>query len=336
MLDYSVVMEWDNPRTSDAGRALEAVRRVAEQMRAQPLVGELLLVFASDSFDGEALRVDLAKPTQGVELRLLPTPDLRYYELKNEGVRQARGRVVVFLDSDLLPEEGCLAALLEPFSDPDVDCVAGHTFLEHGNLYEQTFALAWTFPRRSRAGGLRPSSHFFANSVAARRDVWLRFPFASETVRYRGMCVDVARRMTAEGVTIWIQPAARGSHPPPRGGGEFVRRALAEGRDRFLTLRRQHGTLRSLLGLLRWTGKKALGGNHRIARDCAEVGMKRGAIPAAWAINTGYFVLGFLGGCAQLLRPDRVRTSLEEFRRHRAGARAALPPDSQRPADAGL
>ena len=290
-MDYSVVMEWDNPRSSDAVRALQAVRIVAEQMREQPGRGELLLVFARDAFDGQTLRIELEKHVQGIEWRLIPTSDLRYYQLKNEGVREASGRVVVFMDSDILPEPECLGAMLKLFEDESVDGVNANTYLEHATLYEQAMALTWTFPLRAGAKAtVRPTPRFFAGLVAARREVWLRFPFNDEKIRYRGMCIDVARRMQKAGIRIALQPDAKGAHPPPRGPSEFAARAMWEGRDRFFRLRATRGRLRSLLRLWAWFWKRAMGGNLRILRLHDRVGMKASGVPAAWIINTGYFV----------------------------------------------
>jgi hypothetical protein len=306
-------MEWDNPRTSAADRALEAFRRIADQMRAHPASGELLVVYARGVFDEDSLRRALCGQANALELRLIGTPGLRYYELKNQGVLGARGRLVVFVDSDLLIEPGWLAAMLAPFSDPAVECVCGSARLEHETLYEKSLALAWTFPARAaEAAPLRPTRHFFANSVAARRELWLRFPFAAEQIRYRGMCADVARSLRRSGVTLWSQPAARGVHPPPRGVRHFVARGLAEGHDRALKLRRTRGPARSLAALLYWFVRKTRDGARRVVRDRGAVGLPLAAIPLSLAIVTAYFALGLAGGLVTLARPGLVRRSLQE------------------------
>ena len=320
-MDYSVVMEWDNPRSSDAVRALQTVGIVAEQMREQPGGGELLVVFAQDAFDGDTLRPEFEKHVQGIEWRLIPTSDRRYYQLKNEGVRNASGRVVLFMDSDILPEPGCLGAMLKLFEDESVDCVRANTYLEHATLYEQILALTWTFPLRAGPEAtVRPIHGFVAGLVAAPREVWLRFPFNSEKIRYRGMCVDVARRMQKAGIRIQLQPDAKGAHPPPRGPRGFAARALTEGRDRFFRLRATRGRLRSLFRLWAWFWRRATGGNLRILRLHDQVGMKASGVPAAWVINTSYFGLGCAAGSFMFLRPSLVEASLREQRQEESPA----------------
>lgn len=319
-MDYSVVMEWDNPRSSDPVRALQTVGIVAEQMREQPGGGELLVVFAQDAFDGDTLRPELEKHVQGIEWRLIPTSDLRYYQLKNAGVREARGRVVVFFDSDLLIDEGCLQALLAALQEEGVEFVAGHTACDRETLADRTFAITWGFPVTPKQPVLFAGSLFYANNVAAPRELWLRFPFDDERVRYREMCVDVARRLRAAGVTIWIEPRAWASHPRPE---PFVGRALLEGRDRMLSLRATRGVARAFFRLWSWFFKKAFGGDVRLWRERRSVDMPAWEVPAACVINTSYFFLAWASGVATLLRPGLHAASREERARAR-DARAAL------------
>jgi glycosyltransferase involved in cell wall biosynthesis len=44
---------------------------------------------------------------------------------RNRGIFSSRGEIVAFLDGDCIPEPHWLTALTEPFSDPEVGCVAG-------------------------------------------------------------------------------------------------------------------------------------------------------------------------------------------------------------------
>ena len=319
-LDYSVVLEWDNTRTTSVGRPHRAFERVAEQMRAEPGSGELVVVFAEDVFDEQELRAELEPLAKDVALHFVATPDLRYYQLKNAGVREARGRVVVFFDSDLLLAEGCLQALLAASQEEGVEFVAGHTTCDRETLADRTFAITWSFPVVPRQPVLHAARLFHTNSVAAPRELWLRFPFDAERTRYRGMCVDVARRLRAAGVTIWIEPRARASHPRPE---PLVRRALLEGRDRVLGLRATRGAVRTFFRLWSWFFKKAFGGDVRLWRARRSVDMPAWKVPAACVLNTSYFFLAWASGVATLLRPGLHAASREE-RAHARDARAAL------------
>ncbi|WP_292065209.1 glycosyltransferase family 2 protein [Mesorhizobium sp.] len=53
------------------------------------------------------------------EIDFAACPDGRYYQLKNNGVRLSEGDVVVFMDSDTVPERNWLSNLLAPFEVPE-------------------------------------------------------------------------------------------------------------------------------------------------------------------------------------------------------------------------
>lgn len=313
-LDYSVVVEWDNSLVTHAGRPLRAVERFVDQMRAQPGRGELLVVYAESAVDGEALRRQLEPLTKDVELRLVPTPDCTYYQLKNVGVSQTRGRVVAFLDSDVLIAEGCLAALLAAVEEEGLAIVAGHTAPDTETLIDRTFAVTWSFPLRPPRPTRSPIGTFHVSCAAAPRALLLRFPFDIERVRSREACVDVARRLREAGIPILCEPRALARHPRPQ---PFASRALMEGRDRVLGLRATRVPLRAFLRLCSRYAKRTIGGNLRLWRDRRAAGLTALEVPAAWVINTTYFLLCWASGVATLLRPGLVAASLAERARAR-------------------
>src|SRR4029077_19368753 len=105
-----------------------------EQARVR-LAQPLDLVIVCDSKDASSLqhaRSTLNGLTHAgaVVPRLLPTADSRYCSLKNAGAAASSGEIIIFLDSDVIPEPNWLAALLETFSNPHVSVVVGST---HGD-----------------------------------------------------------------------------------------------------------------------------------------------------------------------------------------------------------
>jgi glycosyltransferase involved in cell wall biosynthesis len=46
-------------------------------------------------------------------------------QARNAGIKRSRGEIVVFLDADCTPQRGWLEELTQPFSDPQIGCVAG-------------------------------------------------------------------------------------------------------------------------------------------------------------------------------------------------------------------
>jgi glycosyltransferase involved in cell wall biosynthesis len=157
--------------------------------------------------------------------------------LKNEGAKLARGEIVVFLDSDVIPDDGWLINLVDPlFENKDIKVLAGNTYLDYQSLKSKAFALAWFFNLRADENyiGIR-NQGFQANNVAFRKDIITayRFPAMPEGVT-RKSCVMLAKQLEGEGIPIWTNTGAQVSHPVPNGFYHFFIRALAQGRDTLL------------------------------------------------------------------------------------------------------
>jgi cellulose synthase/poly-beta-1,6-N-acetylglucosamine synthase-like glycosyltransferase len=88
-----------------------------------------------------------------IQLRIIPASGLHYYDLKNFGAKHSKGELIIFLDSDVIPENGWLIGLLESFQRPDVLVVGGNTYMTEGSLYEKSLALLYFFPRGSDTAG---------------------------------------------------------------------------------------------------------------------------------------------------------------------------------------
>src|SRR5688500_3373066 len=84
-----------------------------------------------------------------IQLRVLPAPGQHYYQLKNFGTQHAKGDFIVFLDSDVIPEEDWLLHLLTSFANSEVQVVGSNVYIDPYNLYTKTFALGWFFPLRA-------------------------------------------------------------------------------------------------------------------------------------------------------------------------------------------
>ena len=227
--DVSIVVEWENSLHAGAQRADAALARLAEEVHASPRRIEVLVCHDEDTPPS----VPLQPVGDAPAWKTVRVPDSRYYELKNHGAGEAAGAILVFLDSDAIPEPGWLEALLAPFSDPAIDVVAGQTYIQADSTYGKAFALWWFFPLRARTEPIRPVRHFFANNVAFRRPTFLAHPFTPIQGTARGACLGLAATLRDAGIAIWHAPAARVAHPAPRGWRHFMLRALAQGRDRL-------------------------------------------------------------------------------------------------------
>jgi hypothetical protein len=236
----SVIIEWENVQLAEMSRCQAMLRQLHKQARAlrrQALAADgeersLLQRFTEPVevlvlFDDEAVgEADVARivhpiipPTDpNLELRLVAASGNEYYDQKNFGAQQAKGDFIVFLDSDVIPEDGWLQALLGSFEDPEVDVVCGNAYIDPYSTFAKAFALAWFFPLRSDDGPVYPTQEFFANNLAFRREILERFPFPSMPEGMtRGACVVLGRTLAENDVGVYRNPAARVSHPPPVG-----------------------------------------------------------------------------------------------------------------------
>lgn len=311
---FSLVIEWENVKLSDVDRArrmLSALEGQLQELKPRFLeTPEVWFLHDRHEIDVKMLTEMVGEafpdPTLAV-LHFEPTDDADYYEQKNLGASLAKGEVVVFLDSDVIPEPGWLEGLLESFADTAVEVVGGNTSIELDRFVSRAFALFWFFPLRRSRSGLRPSNHFFANNVAFRRALICSKPFPRLPV-LRGSCTILAQELLSEGHSIRMNESCRVTHPPPNGYSHVFRRAMAQGHDDLvLGNRRLPHHYQSRLGNALWRFQKRVKrAAKRIRKEYREVGLSPlGALGAA-LIAVNYFVFYLLGLVVSLVDPDLV------------------------------
>jgi len=108
-------------------------------------------------------------------LRVISSPETESFGLKNAGVREARGEIVVILDADCEPAEDWLSNIARAWDrNPDAWAISGHTSYEDPRLLVRLAALlARAYVNPGQAGQTRHASN---NNYSWRRDAWLRAP----------------------------------------------------------------------------------------------------------------------------------------------------------------
>jgi glycosyltransferase involved in cell wall biosynthesis len=313
----SIVIEWDNARVAELARARQMYRVLLGQVGrlAGARVIELLFLYDALKVDPAVIENVTAAPgvarPEGVDLQIVGTPGLGYCELKNAGVKRASGDIVVFLDSDVIPEHDWLDEIVRSFRDPGVQLVGGTSYIEPVSVYTRAFALTWFFPLRTPDGPLCTTPYFFANNVAGRREFLARYPFPDQP-RFRGQGSTLAETLAAEGIPIYSNPNARVSHPPPNGVSHFVRRALCEGHDLIVNERLRGRSAPVSLGrnvrLSYWAlRKKAAEIRESIWSQRGHVGLSAAAAPFAFGIALLYYTTRAVGEILTRIDPRIVR-----------------------------
>jgi hypothetical protein len=328
----SVIIEWENVRLSELDRCRRMLRALAAQIvelhgptaaallepGLHPLVAEfeIIVLYNNAAIAGSdverVVSAEIPSTTPHCTWRLVPASGEGYYAQKNFGASRASGDILVFIDSDVVPEPGWLANMLAPMNEPRCQVVAGHAYLDPERLIGRTFALVWFFPLRSEVARLGPTSWFFANCVAFRRECFLAHPYVLIAGSARGACTQLAHELTAAGIPILLNTAAQVSHPAPNGLRHLFLRGLAQGRDELLKSQLQHRRgLASLAHSVAWICKWELRALRKIILNYRRVGMPLWQVPAAMSIATAFWLLFPVGDIATRLFPERMKAAIQ-------------------------
>jgi hypothetical protein len=308
--DVSVVVTWEPRLRGGEDRATAMLNQLALQTTSLDRRFQVLFVSDDGEVDLGALR-SVVEATQlstatNVEVEYVPYEG-KYFDSKNAGAGRARGDLVAFLDSDLIPEDGWLENLLGALDDPARSIAGGWTYLGPvRSLYDKTFALFWLFPLRGDGGPPIEHVHFYPNNVVFRRELLHRYPYRVDQ-RHRGSDSTLAARFRAEGVTIWRVPSARAMHPPPIGVRNMIRRALWYGHDHVVAARNdgEPDQLR-MMALARLLAGRMKGAALLMATDGPDVGLTRAQMVPALAITGGYFLFWGMGFVITRLAPGFI------------------------------
>ena len=246
--NFSILIEWENLRIAELWRAKRMLQEVAKQIREVSenlsLHPEIIILYneevPKDYKIEQFVREALGSYISLIVLKIISTPNLSYYEQRNFGVKYCSNEILIFLDCDVIPDEGWLTALLAPFKDEEISVVSGLPYVSPTNMYHKALALFWIFPPKDDPDyrtSLLPE--FVPDNVAIRREVFLKNKFPHSDT-YRGAIVDHCNLIKAKGYKIFRQPKATVSHPTPIGLKNVAIRSLCEGHDKFFAWRGSH------------------------------------------------------------------------------------------------
>jgi len=324
-LRLSIIVEWANTRrhgTPRAWRMLDVLVAQWQAISAREFPASLpadgarflrrvdpraeLLIATGDAPDPEFEGAVRRRVPDGcVALAVLVSEGLGYHALKRVGGEHATGDILLFLDSDVVPDPGWLAHLLGSFANPDVQVVFGQPYVAPTSVVTRAFALGWIYELRDEPGRLARHHKLFPNNTAFRTELYRRTGFRSVGRRSRGASSQLLEELARLGFSVWQNSNARVDHPAPAGFRHSVVRALAHARDHYMRSSEE----RHLYGLTTSLGV----GGRRLARACyntvryrRRVGLKLWQVPAALGVITGFYAIWFAGALLTHIRPDAM------------------------------
>jgi glycosyltransferase involved in cell wall biosynthesis len=313
--DICIVIEWENVLLAEQTRSSEMLVRLKKQIsEISDRKIEILIIFDSEKLSEAQVR-ELIDPVfcdphsliSLIAVQIIASPGVDYYQAKNFGASFSDAEVIVFLDSDVIPEDGWLSAITEPFwNNDDIQVLGGHTYVDPKGVVGKAFSLGWFFPIPTRELCLANKKiGFFANNVAFRRNVLHKYKFPKMPKGMtRGSCSMLAMSLLTEGILIWGNSAARTSHPHPNGFKHFIIRGLAQGRDRAMS--KDIDQLKSIYAGLRFFASSCYKTAKNNLKHYSRVQLPVWQVPISLGIMFFYYFLVFTGTLLYVSFPTRT------------------------------
>ncbi len=228
---FSIILETENLANANLKGLVSSLASLVNQDVPLTQAKEVLLIDSGDA-SPELLR-QLCDRYSWIKIHPAPA-STGYYKAKMLGASLATGDIVVYADSDCVYGPHWLRTILETFMQGDhIQVVAGETTTRGRGPYGTAMAMTYIFPQYSGKTDVAPTSQYFLNNVAFRREFLLKNPIPAELPLYRGNCVIHIEHLKQNGHTIWLNPAARATHAPPNGLSHFFWRFLLIGHDYY-------------------------------------------------------------------------------------------------------
>ena len=185
--------------------------------------------------------------------------------------------------------------------------VVGNTYVDCNGprVYPKAMALSWMFPLRDPSDCLQPSTWFYANNVAFRREAFVSRQFPDVPGSMHAPARLLVERLRREGEVIWHAGSARAAHPPPNGPRRFAMRAIAGGRAR--ALREPRPSMGAMIRWLRNDIGSIAWGCKRIVSNRSKVELRWWQLPLAVVYPASYYTLFSLGSFLSITMPRMMR-----------------------------
>jgi len=166
---FSIVIEWEQTRFYDSWRTLRMLEKLANQLiEVLPKMStktEVIFVYNNEDIDGseiEPIIKEKLEPCSSIiDIKIIYSAGLDYYQQKNFGAKHCHGDVIIFLDSDVIPDDGWLEGFLKCFLQPEIKVVGGNSYIAPNTFLEKAFSIFWFFPPPTKKGSIVEDTRFF-------------------------------------------------------------------------------------------------------------------------------------------------------------------------------
>lgn len=328
MTKLSIIIEWANTELNTVTRAWDVLQELAGQWRilrdgtfAKTLgVAERdflakieapaeLIIASGQHLSRTSLERLWQIAAKDFDLKVVVEEGAEYYPLKNYGARASSGDLLLFLDSDVLPDPDWLTTLLSSFAKPMVYAVAAQTYVEPFDLWSKAFAVGWIYDLPDPVAGLIVPRKVHANTLALyRKDFEGVGGFPSIGRRSRGAGSQIQQRLKLMGIEIWENRSARVQHPPPQNLSHLAIRALSQGRDHVFRFRGKR-VLAGLFGACIQAAIRFTRGVKCCWNERHKAFIRPWEIPGVIAIIAMYYGLCVVGAVLTCLVPQEMARS---------------------------
>ena len=251
-MKISIIIICDKIRTEKLNRLLAGLKPQLSRRQA-----EVLLVHETNQA--------AALPSLACTVRHLPIPPHRGIPFnRNQGIRGARGEIIVFIDDDCWVPQKWLASLIHPIQkNKRVWATTGGTRVPQSNFLGDCIA-ALGFPGGGSLGfekmwkvvnGL--TNHLSVGNCALRREIFDKVGFFDESLKLGAEDAEFSVRLEKKRILINYVPEAYAFHEARSTLTSFFRWQLRRGRANY-HFKKRIGNVGGFVKLRMWSAKNSL------------------------------------------------------------------------------